>query len=60
MNEGRGDRPEAKVLTSVLCGQIRERWTRVKELQAKIGELTMERDFLDRGLARFDPKRDGR
>jgi transposase-like protein len=31
-----------------------------RELQAKIGELTMERDFLDRGLARFDPKRDGR
>lgn len=26
------------------------------ELYAKIGELTMERDFLDRGLARFDPR----
>ena len=28
----------------------------VKTLHAKIGELTMERDFLDRGLARLDPK----
>ena len=31
----------------------------VAELHAKIGELTMERDFLERGLARFDPKRGG-
>jgi transposase-like protein len=29
---------------------------KIKELHAKIGELTMERDFLDHGLARFDPK----
>jgi transposase-like protein len=29
---------------------------KVKELHAKIGELTMERDFLGRGLGRFDPK----
>jgi transposase-like protein len=29
---------------------------KIKELHAKIGELTVERDFLDRGLARFDPK----
>ncbi len=29
---------------------------RIRELHAKIGELTMERDFLDRGLARLDPK----
>ncbi|MGH3501765.1 MAG: transposase [Nocardioidaceae bacterium] len=29
---------------------------KIKELHAKIGELAMERDFLDRGLARFDPK----
>lgn len=29
---------------------------KIKELHAKIGELTMERDFLDRGLARLDPK----
>lgn len=28
--------------------------TKTAELYAKIGELTMERDFLDRGLARFD------
>jgi len=28
----------------------------IKELHAKIGELTMERDFLDRGLVRLDPK----
>lgn len=27
---------------------------KVKELHAKIGELTMERDFLQRGLGRFD------
>lgn len=30
--------------------------SKVKELHAKIGELTMERDFLSRGLARFDPR----
>ena len=29
---------------------------RIRELHAKIGELAMERDFLDRGLARLDPK----
>jgi transposase len=29
---------------------------KIKELHAKIGELTMERDFLDRGLARLDTK----
>jgi len=29
---------------------------RIKELHTKIGELTMERDFLDRGLARLDAK----
>jgi len=29
---------------------------KIRELHAKIGELTMERDFLDRGLARLDPK----
>lgn len=29
---------------------------KVKELHAKIGELTMERDFLSRGLGRFDSK----
>ena len=29
---------------------------KIKELHAKIGELTMERDFLDRGLVRLDPK----
>ena len=28
----------------------------VKELHAKIGELTMERDFLSRGLDRFEPR----
>lgn len=28
--------------------------TTVKELHAKIGELTMEQDFLSRGLARYD------
>lgn len=26
---------------------------RIQELQAKIGELTMERDFLDRALGKF-------
>lgn len=31
----------------------------VSELYAKVGELTMERDFLERGLARFDVKRGG-
>lgn len=30
------------------------------ELYAKIGELTMERDFLDHGLSRFDSKPGGR
>ncbi len=29
---------------------------KIKELHAKIGELTMERDFLDHGFTRFDPK----
>lgn len=29
---------------------------KVKELHAKIGELTMERDFLERGLGRFEQK----
>lgn len=29
---------------------------KVKELHAKIGELTMERDFLERGLGRFESK----
>lgn len=29
---------------------------KIRELHTKIGELTMERDFLDRGLARLDPK----
>ncbi|MGC0367280.1 transposase [Rhodococcus sp. 27YEA15] len=29
---------------------------KINTLHAKIGELTMERDFLDRGLDRFDPK----
>lgn len=29
---------------------------KLRELHAKIGELTMERDFLDRGLARLDIK----
>jgi transposase len=29
---------------------------KIRELHAKIGELTMERDFLDRGLARLDTK----
>ena len=28
----------------------------IKELHAKIGELTMEHDFLARGLAHYDPK----
>lgn len=28
--------------------------TKMAELYAKIGELTVERDFLDRGLSRFD------
>lgn len=28
----------------------------VKELHAKIGQLTMEQDFLSRGLARYDLK----
>ena len=28
----------------------------IKALHAKIGELTMERDFLDRGLARWEAK----
>ena len=28
----------------------------IKALHAKIGELTMERDFLDRGFARLDLK----
>ena len=30
--------------------------TAIRQLHAKIGELTMERDFLDRGLARWDSK----
>lgn len=29
---------------------------KVSELYAKIGELTVERDFLDRGLSRFDAR----
>lgn len=29
---------------------------KIRELHAKIGELTMERDFLDRGLARLEVK----
>jgi transposase-like protein len=29
---------------------------KIKELHAKIGELSMERDFLERGLGRFDAK----
>ncbi|HMT04253.1 MAG TPA: hypothetical protein PKD76_01770 [Solirubrobacterales bacterium] len=29
---------------------------KVGELYRKIGELTVERDFLDSGLARFDRK----
>lgn len=29
---------------------------RIRELHAKIGELTVERDFLDRGLARLEVK----
>lgn len=29
---------------------------KIKELHAKIGELTMERDFLGRGLSRFESK----
>ncbi len=29
---------------------------KIKELHAKIGELTMERDFLERGLGRFESK----
>lgn len=28
---------------------------KISELYAKIGELMVERDFLDRGLSRFDP-----
>lgn len=31
----------------------------VAALHAKIGELSMENDFLERGLARFDGKRGG-
>lgn len=31
----------------------------IKDLHAKIGELSMERDFLERGLARFPAKRGG-
>lgn len=31
----------------------------ISALHAKIGELSMENDFLERGLARFDPKRGG-
>jgi len=31
----------------------------IKDLHAKIGELTVERDFLEHGLARFDTKRGG-
>lgn len=31
----------------------------IDALHAKIGELSMENDFLERGLARFDPKRGG-
>lgn len=31
----------------------------ITELHAKIGELSMERDFLERGLARFPGKRGG-
>ena len=31
----------------------------IDSLHAKIGELSMENDFLERGLARFDPKRGG-
>lgn len=29
---------------------------KIKDLQAKVGELTMERDFLDRGLGRLEAK----
>lgn len=29
---------------------------KIKELHSKIGELTMERDFLERGLGRFEAK----
>lgn len=32
---------------------------RIAALHAKIGELSMENDFLERGLARFDSKRGG-
>lgn len=31
----------------------------IDALHAKIGELSMENDFLEGGLARFDPKRGG-
>ncbi|CCC44649.1 transposase, IS21 family protein [Mycobacterium canettii CIPT 140010059] len=37
-------------------GLVADSEAKIKELHAKIGELTMERDFLDRGLARLDPK----
>lgn len=37
-------------------GQGADHEAEVARLHAKIGELTMERDFLARGLARFDPK----
>ena len=33
---------------------------RIAALHAKIGELSMENDFLERGFARLDSKRDGR
>lgn len=38
------------------AGTARDEEARTAELYAKIGELTVERDFLSRGLARFDPK----
>lgn len=38
------------------AGKACDEEARTAELYAKIGELTVERDFLSRGLARFDPK----
>ena len=34
--------------------QAQQKGPSVQELQAKIGELTMENDFLERGLGRLD------
>lgn len=38
------------------AGNARDEEARTAELYAKIGELTVECDFLSRGLARFDPR----